>query len=217
LERFASRRRLLVEKLPENSFRVRWLSAIFPAARFIHIIRDGRDVALSLRQRGWDGVTTYDFAENWRDDVSGAVNAGRALGPEMYLEVSYEDLVLRTEPTLRRICAFLREDFEDVMLHFYEGAENEIPTWESQYHEKTRRPPQVNDVQRWKREMSGLHVAIFESVAGRTMDQVGYPRRFRGLSRLLTAVITLLIKFIDATRSARHRWGIEAPRLRRHL
>ncbi len=193
------------------------LHGLFPRAKFVHIIRDGRDVALSLRQRGWDGVTSYDFAENWHRDVGMGVRDGRALGPALYMEVSYEQLVLNTEPALRRICAFLGETFEEPMLRFFENAAEEMPAWEAQYHEKTRRAPQEGDVNRWMREMSGLHVAIFECVAGRTMDLVGYPRRFRGLSRQVTATFAALMFLLNVSRRLRHRLGIEAPRLRKRL
>lgn len=50
LELFVRRRRRLIEKMPEHVFRMRWLSAMFPKAKFIHVIRNGRDVALSLAE-----------------------------------------------------------------------------------------------------------------------------------------------------------------------
>jgi hypothetical protein len=86
LELFASQRRRLVEKMPENIFRLPWLAAIFPQARFIHLIRDGRDVALSLEAAldrwfpagYWQASRHYTFYQEYaagRADLAGRLAA----------------------------------------------------------------------------------------------------------------------------------------------
>ncbi|HEY8185271.1 MAG TPA: sulfotransferase, partial [Pyrinomonadaceae bacterium] len=79
---------------------------VIPEARFIHIIRDGRDAALSLRRMwfspGWEIETQAAY---WRRCVLAARKAG--LGRADYCEVRYEDLVLNTRETLKAICKFV--------------------------------------------------------------------------------------------------------------
>jgi Sulfotransferase family len=88
--------RIILDKNPEYSLSIRPIREIFPAAKFIHLIRDGRDVAVSLRRiaAGWgnwwapSGVAAA--ARRWRDYVHGGRAAADA--PGRYLELRYEDL-----------------------------------------------------------------------------------------------------------------------------
>src|SRR6185436_5576495 len=90
----------------------RQVLGLFPTSRLIHIIRDGRDVSISLEQVGWHGATSSDRARYWLERVEMAQDAERELGPERNLIIRYEDLVLDTRPTLEKVCDFLGETFE---------------------------------------------------------------------------------------------------------
>ncbi len=173
------------DKTPEYCSHLGRLHQLFPAASFIHIVRDGRDVSNSLRDRTWYGWTELQRARHWTRTVRDAESAGRRIGSAQYLRVSYEDLVLSPESTIRSVCDFLHVDVHPSMLAFYEDAarhvaENIEP---GGHHQKLRRPPQPSDVHRWRRESSLLRIMLFESIAGRMMDQLGMKRKFRGLLR----------------------------------
>src|SRR5205085_10632812 len=85
---------------------------------FIHIIRDGRDAALSLRRMyvspGWEIETQ---AADWKKCVHAARRAGA--GHTDYIEVRYEDLILNTRETLNRVCAFIELDYDGAMMRYY--------------------------------------------------------------------------------------------------
>jgi hypothetical protein len=90
------------EKTPQHTFFMRELAAAFPEARFINVIRDGRDVALSMRRLGWSGTRSRSPLEQllysaaiWQWYAHAARRAGLELG-RRYLEIRYEDVV--TEP-----------------------------------------------------------------------------------------------------------------------
>ena len=166
------------DKTPGYVEEVGRLHHLFPRARFLHIVRDGRDVCLSLRPLGWRGRTTVDLARYWTESVQGAAAAGRALGPERYLELRYEDLVLETEASLRAVCRFLGEDFHERMLSFHERADREIAPWEKTLHAKLSRAPRASDVGRWRREMPRTERAVFEALAGAALEQAGYALAF---------------------------------------
>jgi len=88
---------VLVEKTPDNALHIDLIRRLRPEARFIHVIRDGRDVASSLlaARTSWGGVwaprDVQQAAERWRQYVAGAMRA-RAAG-DGYIEVRYEDLL----------------------------------------------------------------------------------------------------------------------------
>ena len=97
------------------------LEAFLPEARFVHIVRDGRDVAVSLRSRWFSpGHDIRVQAEYWRINVLAGRQDGAACAN--YLEVRYEDVVRQPEPTLRTICDFLELAFDPQMLRWHERA-----------------------------------------------------------------------------------------------
>ncbi len=182
------------DKTPEYCSHLGKLHEFFPTASFIHIVRDGRDVSNWLRNRTWYGWTELQRARHWTRTVGDAELAGRRIGSAHYLRVSYEDLVLFPQRTVKSICDFLQIDVQPAMFAFHEDAayfvaESSEP---GGHHQKLRRPPQPSDVYRWQRESSPLRIMLFESIAGRRMDQLGMKRRFNGVSRHLGLLATAL-------------------------
>jgi len=173
------------------------LHSVFPNAQFIHIIRDGRDVSLSLLKKRWQGTTTANTAQYWSKYVSRGVELGRKLPSHIYMEIHYEDLVLNTEDSLKKICRFLNLDFDSKMLTFHENAEQNIVAWEVQHHKKTMRPPMESDVYRWKRESNLLQLIVFEAVAGKTLELVGYERKNKGLVKIFLYVVRIQLNILQ--------------------
>jgi Sulfotransferase family len=147
------------EKTPKNILVIDTLFAWFPAAQFIHMIRDPRDAFCSIRQKAakdkpnWATWTPELTAEEWCRRINSGV-AWRER-PERYREVRYEDLVSQPEATLRSLFAFLDEPWEASVLE--------------------HNPTFSTSVGRWQRELSAAEVAAIEAVAGETMHALGYP------------------------------------------
>jgi hypothetical protein len=156
----------------------RLLMTLFSGSRLIHIIRDGRDVNLSLERVGWHGPTASDRARYWHERVEMAHAAARELGPERNLIIRYEELVLDTEATLETVCDFLGETFEPRMLQFFEDAAMHLSDIDGDVHSKLRRPPRAEDVGRWRREMPTEMQREFEAVAGSSLRAGSYPCLF---------------------------------------
>ncbi|WP_071590739.1 sulfotransferase [Synechococcus sp. PCC 7336] len=178
------------DKTPKYVHEVLRLHELFPNAKFIHVIRDGRDVCLSLGGVGWYGHSIEDIANYWSHSVTSGISAGNELGGKYYLQINYEDLVLKTEAMLKNICHFLGEHYEPELNHFYLKSSGEISPWEKEnsIHSKVSRPPSPSDINRWKTAMSKVHLAIFEAYAGSAMDTVGQKRYFSGLLRPLPLI-----------------------------
>jgi hypothetical protein len=174
------------DKTPEYVREIDRLHAVFPKAQFIHIIRDARDVCSSLELNQFRGSGSFRHnARYWADYVSAGIEAGRDLPSNLYTEIAYEDLVLRLEHTLRRVCQFLGVDYESNMLNFYKYAEQNVAPWEQWLHRKTTRPPRPEDAYRWKKEIKVLDLLTVEAIAGDVMKRVNQPRRFSGLFRVV--------------------------------
>jgi hypothetical protein len=90
----------------------------FPDARFLHIVRDGRDVAVSHETIPFGASNTWECADQWTRKVDANLRMGEILGASRYLTIRYEDLVLESEATLKKMCGFFDVSCSDGMLQF---------------------------------------------------------------------------------------------------
>lgn len=158
---------------------------ILPECRFIHIIRDGRDAALSLRRMHFSpGLEIETQAAYWRDCVLTARRAGA--NHSDYLEVRYEDLILNPRKTLHQICTFIDLEYDDAMLHYYtrsperikehKGRPTLLLTQEQRIRQQqhTTLPLDPARVFAWKSAMSVEERERFQIVAGDLLSDLGY-------------------------------------------
>jgi hypothetical protein len=182
-------KRLVGNKTVDHALNVDTLHEVFPETKFVHLIRDGRDVASSLiawrrskrlaqKFSTWneDPVTTSALWWEWH--VRRAREAGLPLGPQLYREVSYESLVVRPAGECEALCKFLGVPFDDRMVRFYEGKEKDDPNLDAK---EGWRPP-TPGLRDWRKEMSSEDVEKFEAVAGELLEELGYPRGTDGVS-----------------------------------
>lgn len=148
---------------------------LFPGCLIVHIVRDGRDVALSLKRVSWGSSHIPRVAEDWKWKTLLGRKMGAMIG-EHYLEVRYEDLVRAPEPVLRRICAFLGEDYDPAMLEYHRDARAEMPEQSLRWHRSSVSRPDPNKVFAWKREMPVVDQMLFEDIAGAALETFGYER-----------------------------------------
>jgi len=160
------------DKTPIYALNMPELATVFPEAKFIHLIRDARDVVISIRNAGWLDRDLRRICRMWSGFTRDAVTHGRPMGDSKYLEVHYEDLVDNCERELRRICSFLGENFEQEMLESHISQTKEIAALTSRFHSKLNRVPSMSDKARWRKEMHPLEVAVVESHTGRVMNLV---------------------------------------------
>lgn len=171
------------EKTPNHVFYLRLLQKWFPAARFVHVLRDARAVVNSWRGLPWSSGRLWRDAARWREHVAAARRSrtGGALRT-----VHFERLVRAPERELRRLCAFLELDFTPAMLRFHEergeGRGVSLNTEREPWKEKATRPLDPSVAERWKGELASAQVAQIEGRAGREMRRWGYaPQTPRGL------------------------------------
>jgi hypothetical protein len=167
------------DKTPAYALHVPLLARIFPDARFIHIIRDGRDVALSYLDLPGYPRTLWQAAIRWKERVRAARLAGPGLGKERYSEVRYESLVADPEGVLRDLCQFLGLEFSSrVLEHDGDAASRlETPPRFLIYH-RTVGQPVRSGARDWRVQMQASDVLAFEAIGGSLLSELGYERRF---------------------------------------
>lgn len=157
------------DKTPYYVLHMPALHGWWPDAQFIHVVRDGRDVALSLMGRRDDFYVynTYFAARYWEQYVEAGRRHGEALPARQYLELRYEDLLQAPRETLGLVCEFLGLDFEDSVLDYRRPAEGgKTPLLQG--------PLQAANAGKWRQAMSARQVRLFEGAVGGTLERFGY-------------------------------------------
>jgi Sulfotransferase family len=148
------------DRTPAYGRQMRAIEQVLPEACFIHVIRDGRDAALSVRGPGLlSRADMIALARQWRRDICAARH--QSLGVRHYMELRYESLLVEPETCLRDVCDFIEIDYSPLM----KGA---------------MRVPETPRVSRWQEEMSQEQRGEYEAVAGGLLNSLDYPRHAAG-------------------------------------
>jgi hypothetical protein len=159
------------DKTPPFLMHMRMLAEQFPEARFIHLVRDGRDVVLSLRDQPFAPSSFTGSSEYWSARVRRARQAGERLGPARYREIRYEDLVANPERELTTLCEFIELDFTPAMLAY--GDTSQIPLTDKMRTSGAAQPPGASR-RDWRSQLTARQLAVVEAVAGEQLVAFGY-------------------------------------------
>jgi hypothetical protein len=167
------------DKTPANLHWVGTLLTCFPDAQVVAIVRDPRDVALSLARLGWYGDTAWAIGRYLERNGRAVRQLRQHHDPRCFRVVRYEDVVLDTEATLRGLCDYLGVSFVAAMQDFYARADQHVQPWELQtgLHTKLRRAPSPDDVGQWRRTGRKWRHAQIEAMTIDVVREYGYERR----------------------------------------
>ena len=153
-----------VNKMPHNSMRIRYINGIFPDAKFIHILRDGRAVVNSLLKRrrlekgsinSWWATKPKKWrkykklpgaqqsAYQWRDIIQQIKKDKKYLKKDQYYEFKYEDLIEKTDESMRQIISFLELNpekyFKEEIVKFFNQLESRNFKWSKNLSKKQKK------------------------------------------------------------------------------
>ena len=162
-----------VRRIPE-------LHRLWPGTRFVHIVRDGRDVCLSVldwesaagaagRYPSWGEDPVSTTALWWRRKVLLGREGGAGIGPGLYRETFYESLVSDPAGECRGLCDFLDLPYDGAMLRF--GERGSDPDLERAHPTM----PVTSGLRDWRSQMPHEAVERFEAAAGDLLEDLGYP------------------------------------------
>ncbi|MCH9661568.1 MAG: sulfotransferase [Bacteroidetes bacterium] len=140
------------DKTPEYLYDLPVLHQLYPEAQYIHVVRDGRDVALSEFGRYFGEKNTYKAAVEWRDTILLVKDFLKGLPPNRFIEIRYEDLLAEPAEVFHMLTKFLKIKDEDGQLKKYidDTISNEID---------------ANNSFKWKSKLSESKNRVFEQVA----------------------------------------------------
>ena len=164
---------------PDNVLHMPRVKADIPNALFVHIIRDGRDIALSLKKMGgfsplpWDRGKTSSLVATalyWEWMVRKGREHGRQF-PSDYIEIHYEDLITKPRQVLQTLSGFMDHDLD------YDRIQNaslgRLSETNSSFREEGGKE-EINPLGRWKERLSRGEVAAIEATVGKCLEETGY-------------------------------------------
>ena len=135
------------------------LRYLWPQARYIYLLRDGRDVAASIVEMGWAG-NVFAGAKWWLDAEREWSEFQRLLPRERWIEVRYEDLIAKSEAQLRRICEFIGVSFSERMFDYVESSSYALPD--------------ASQTSKWRRKIRQRDLELLEARIGPRLAARGY-------------------------------------------
>ncbi|MEO0410712.1 MAG: sulfotransferase [Pseudomonadota bacterium] len=146
----------------------------FPEARFIHIVRDGRDVALSHQDYAFTEGNYLEIAEQWSASTLSAETAAAEHAHNRHLTITFEALVNAPEETLTRICKHINLDFDAAMLRYTDRVDDKIPGKRRGLWPDIGNAPQSSKTQRWRTHMRKPARFVVEKHAAHALTHFGY-------------------------------------------
>lgn len=149
------------------------LATAFGQARFVHIVRDGRAVAMSLIERQQPPNRLADAALYWSRQVTSARATGATI-PDRYQEIRYEDLLDDPQAALRRVCRFLDLTYTDTMLSYQSRAAEVAATFDRPEVQANLARPLTKGLRDWQ-QLPEQDIALMDRIAGKALRAHGYP------------------------------------------
>jgi hypothetical protein len=145
-----------------------------PEARFIWLVRDPRDVAVSSKTSVFSTCHPFNTGLLWAEQQGEALRHRDKLGEGQVHLLRYEDLLADHEGSLRKLCTFLGEDYEPAMLRFFEGEEARKSARLSESWKNTGRPIQHDNRGKWAKALTAEEVTMVECSTAPLMQTLGY-------------------------------------------
>lgn len=163
---------------------------LYPNAKFIHLVRDPRDVARSVKNMGWSSNPYTSTLRWWKVELEWE-QLKHELDESRWIEVKFESLIENTQLELEKVCSFLGEAYAEEMLDYSKSS--------------SYSSPKKGRSEAWRKDMSKRDVQLVELVAGDLMQQRGY--RLSGYTQIgaLSKAQLHLIKLRDWRYRLSHR------------
>jgi hypothetical protein len=166
------RRQRWVEKTPRHLAHLPEIRRLYPSAPVIRIVRDPRDVALSILRAPWHFHSFVEALVFWQYLDAGSARSIDA--DPCTLTVRYEDLVLSPEEELVKICQFVGEAYEPGMLDTSQSA-RQVNRTQEPWKDKVGQPLDARRVSVWESELTAGEVRQAEALVGHRLRAFGYP------------------------------------------
>ncbi|WP_138475707.1 sulfotransferase family protein [Dyadobacter bucti] len=149
-----------------------------PKPLYVHLFRDGRDVALSFKKAIVGEKHIYHIARQWKEEQDASVDLYEKLGGDRVIQLRYEDLLQNPQAELKRLCGFLDVEYSESAMAYHESDESKETANSGLMWQNVVKPVLADNHHKFLKELSQEDIRIFERVAGDTLETLGYELQF---------------------------------------
>lgn len=160
------------EKTPDHFMYVPVIKSLFPSAKILAIVRDPRDVHLSLLHVPWNAGNAFNHALQWRQ-YQWAASYYHKLYRDDFHQIRFEDLVQNPADTMNSVCQWLHWPFEPAMLERYRAEQLFDPIREPWKH-RAATPIDSRNMEKWRTQMPHRDVNLFSWLDAKYLKQLDY-------------------------------------------
>ncbi len=162
------------DKTPLNTERIFLIDRVFPGARYIHMLRDGRDAVSSAVKAKMFGGSVEAACEQWLMRVRNARELGDKIGSPRYMELRYEDLAFDPQSAVQWICTFLGVEFEKQMMDNSETFKKMGDTTALDHHAAVGLPVNTGSIGKWKERLTPRQIELMKPLLRDELKSTGY-------------------------------------------
>lgn len=146
----------------------------YPSAKFIYMVRDGRDVAASAKKAIFNRYSIYYIAQLWKREQQIGIYWLRKLSRNNIFLIQYENLLTDPKKWVKAICSYLDEPYQENMLNFFKTEEAKKSSSISTAWKNTSKPIIKNNLGKFKIELNKNKIDLFETIAAPELDYFSY-------------------------------------------
>jgi hypothetical protein len=162
------------DKTPSYNDNLSALYQLFPDAQFVHAVRDGRDVALSISHTSFGPKNACECAQHWAQTQQTIRMFAATIPPGQFHQVRYEDLTTQPLETLKTLGLFIGVQVDDAIVS---AMQMRLPA-----------DVRAGNTGKWKQAMHPRELERFEGVAAHSLVAAGYALGLQGYARRIGAV-----------------------------
>jgi len=183
---------LWIDHTPTNMKYAKTLLEVFPQAKFVHIVRDGRAVASSVMPLDWGPNTITKAASWWVEHTAYGLAAESFLGKDKIIRVKYEDLISEPEVTIKILCNYLNISYQYAMLA---ATGFKVPEYTSTQHSLIGKTLDKTRLNAWQGKLKNSDIELFEFLTGNFLSYLEYPSLYSGNSVKISRLNRLKLTF----------------------
>ena len=183
----------------KSAFMINYIAQVryyYPQAKFIYMVRDGRDVAASAKKTIFNHYSVYYIAKLWKREQQVGIYWLNRLSESDMLLLRYEDLLDDPEGFIESICLFLNEPYEENMLDFFETNEAKKGSSISAAWKNTAEPILKNNYGKFKVELRKDEIELFEAIAVQELNHFHYELTNPASGTIFNRNIKFKIKYL---------------------
>ena len=141
---------------------------------YLHLFRDGRDVASSFKKAIVGEKHIWHLAKKWKSDQEKCLELMKNVPEARFLTIKYEQLIQDSKTEIKRVCKYLNIGFEDKYMNYHESEASKTTAKSGKMWANVGKPVMKNNFNKFKKQLSREEIIIFEHVAGDMLERLGY-------------------------------------------